>query len=129
MQAIKNYRLSEERAEQRLAEWRETDHPSALTREIALIRAMIEGAASSGQHSMANTLCNTLGKLSRSQLAHSRAMGTLLDREVVLRLGADLVHTIANEFSAVLDFDERVARASDKMTAQIFAAKNRGVEI
>lgn len=122
--SIRQYRLAEAEQERLLDQWRATDHPSDLTREIALMRTLIDDAASKGQHSMVNTLVTTLSKLSRSQLAHSRAMNSLLDRSVVLRLGSDLLRVIAKHFEDVPDYEERMIRASEAVQAEICKAQN-----
>lgn len=128
MDSIKNYRLAEQAQEHLLDEWR-SDHPSDLQREIALMRALIDDAASKGQSATVNTLVSTLSKLSRSQLAHSRAMGNLLDRAIVIKLAGNLLRVIAKQFEDVPDFNDRMIAAGEAIQAEIMSAQNSRIEL
>lgn len=119
------YRLNEAKAQARLNEWLDTpENTGDLTRELALARSLVEQAVQSGNTSLAKDLLGCISNLNKAHRIEQLRTSELLQKSVVIRLGYACAEIIGEEFSDVPGWEERLARASERISLLISGAKN-----
>jgi hypothetical protein len=123
------YRLSEEKARQRLDELSTSEGTDDLQREIALVRMLVEEQINKpgeriGSVQLCVSLLQCLDRLQKTQLAIQLRKGDLLERETVLQLGQELSGMLAEELRGVPDGEAICDRIVGQMAQAIASANN-----
>ncbi len=99
MEPIQPYRLQDEQRAQRLKELTNTENPTALEGEIAVLRLLCEEALNAGQGRLAMELMRVIGQLSQATEVAKYRRGELLSRVAVLSIAQNIVKFIGDEFA------------------------------
>ena len=119
-----NYRLAEQRQQERLAEFQLESATHDLSDSIALTKTLIESAANAGQMLLVKDLLGVLANLTKAHRIEQIRTGELLSKQAVRALGHKLAMIVAEEFEDVEGFEQRIDRVCERVQVAFAKAQN-----
>ena len=125
MDVIQPYRLDDEQRAQRLKELTNTQSPTALEGELAVLRLLNEEALNAGHARFSMDIMRVIGQLSQATEVAKFRHGELLSRAVVLSIGQRLAQLIGDAFAGRFDgWEEVIDDVRERIPLIVLEARN-----
>jgi hypothetical protein len=124
MNSKANYKLAEQKQQERLADFQSESATHDLSDSIALTKTLIESAANAGHTMLVKDLLGVLANLTKAHRIEQVRTGELLSKQAVRALGYKIGTIVAEEFADVPGFEVRMDRVCERVEVEFAQARN-----